>query len=159
MFLYLLLSNQFKFRKVILLTKVILNKNLIKFNLIQTFFSSQEPVHGDLETLSGSTLISALRNTLSEMQSERSHNVYRPIELFNSLKRKTAQFTDGDQHDSQELLRHLLEAIRNEDVRVRIIFLQQLNLIFTICNNVPAVPNYHFKKSWTYSKDKTSGCR
>lgn len=92
-------------------------------NSFLLFLTFQEPVHGDLETLAEFTLISVLRNTLSEMQAKRSHSVYRPTELFNILKRKTAQFTDGEQHDSQELLRHLLEAIRNEDVRVRIIFL------------------------------------
>ena len=45
--------------------------------------------------------------------------VYRPTELLNSLRKKTMQCTDGGQHDSHELLRHLLELVRNEDVRVR----------------------------------------
>ena len=53
-------------------------------------------------------------------RSERLNNVYRPIELYNELKRKSGHCTDGDQHDSHELLRHLLEAVRTEDVKVKI---------------------------------------
>lgn len=37
------------------------------------------------------------------------------------------QFGGGDQHDSHELLRHLLEAVREEDLRrYKIVILQKL---------------------------------
>lgn len=45
--------------------------------------------------------------------------VYRPSELLGALRKKTMQCTDGGQHDSHELLRHLLECVRNEDLKVK----------------------------------------
>jgi ubiquitin carboxyl-terminal hydrolase 16/45 len=44
--------------------------------------------------------------------------VYKPSELLNSLRESTIQYMDGGQHDSHELLRHLLEEVRSEDLRV-----------------------------------------
>lgn len=38
--------------------------------------------------------------------------VYTPRKLLSALVNKLPQFGGGDQHDSHELLRHLLEAVR-----------------------------------------------
>lgn len=54
------------------------------------------------------------------MQNTDERQSYRPSELLNSFKKKTTQCMDGGQHDSHELLRHLLEIVRNEDLRVSI---------------------------------------
>lgn len=52
------------------------------------------------------------------MQSMKTRQVYVPNELLASFKEKTMQCMDGGQHDSHELLRHLLEHVRNEDLKV-----------------------------------------
>lgn len=66
---------------------------------------------------------SILCKTLTEMQNTDGRQSYRPSELLNSFKKKTMQCMDGGQHDSHELLRHLLEIVRNEDLRVSILIL------------------------------------
>lgn len=71
---------------------------------------------------------SILCKTLTEMQNTDGRQSYRPSELLNSFKKKTMQCMDGGQHDSHELLRHLLEIVRNEDLRVSILIL--FNFIF-----------------------------
>lgn len=43
--------------------------------------------------------------------------VYSPSELLKKLVQRMPQFGGGDQHDAHELLRHLLEAVREEDLR------------------------------------------
>lgn len=53
------------------------------------------------------------------MQNCTSQQSFSPQELLNTFKKKAMQCMDGGQHDSHELLRHLLELVRNEDVRVR----------------------------------------
>lgn len=85
----------------------------IILNFIHYF---QPPIEGVLEKTGSFTPV--LRKTLSDMQNS-DGQVYRPTELLNSLRKKTMQCTDGGQHDSHELLRHLLELVRNEDVRVK----------------------------------------
>lgn len=68
----------------------------------------------------------ALATTLRELQNGRSE-VYNPRMLFSKLTAKMPQFGGGDQHDSHELLRHLLEAVREEDLkRYKMIILQKL---------------------------------
>ncbi len=57
-----------------------------------------------------SALTTELADTLEELQ--KSGGVYNPRELFHSLTTKCPQFSGGDQHDSHELLRHLLESVR-----------------------------------------------
>lgn len=52
------------------------------------------------------------------MQNTDGHQLYLPSELLDCFKKKTMQCMDGGQHDSHELLRHLLEIVRNEDLRV-----------------------------------------
>ncbi|XP_076171814.1 ubiquitin specific protease 16/45 isoform X3 [Ptiloglossa arizonensis] len=73
------------------------------------------PIEGTLEGWGNFT--SVLYKTLVEMQNSNGHQPYRPLELLNSFKKKTMQCMDGGQHDSHELLRHLLELVRNEDLR------------------------------------------
>ncbi|KZC11572.1 Ubiquitin carboxyl-terminal hydrolase 45 [Dufourea novaeangliae] len=73
------------------------------------------PIEGSLDSWGNFT--SVLHKTLVEMQNSNGHQSYRPSELLNSFKKKTMQCMDGGQHDSHELLRHLLELVRNEDLR------------------------------------------
>lgn len=61
-------------------------------------------------------LTETLAMTLKELQSGRAE-VFNPRMLFSRLTNKMPQFAGGDQHDSHELLRHLLEAVREEDLR------------------------------------------
>ncbi|KAK9306419.1 hypothetical protein QLX08_002930 [Tetragonisca angustula] len=83
------------------------------------FANSEEadlpPIEGVLEGWGSFTSI--LYKTLTEMQNTDGRQSYRPSELLNSFKKKTMQCMDGGQHDSHELLRHLLEIVRNEDLR------------------------------------------
>ncbi|XP_011305198.1 ubiquitin carboxyl-terminal hydrolase 45 [Fopius arisanus] len=73
------------------------------------------PIEGKLEGWGNFT--ATLWKTLTDMQSSDSNQAYRPSELLNSFKKKSSQCMDGGQHDSHELLRHLLEHVRNDDVR------------------------------------------
>lgn len=61
------------------------------------------------------TLTSALAETLEELQ--KGGGVYSPRKLLSQLTIKWPQFSGGDQHDSHELLRHLLESVKSEDLR------------------------------------------
>ncbi|XP_041981890.1 ubiquitin carboxyl-terminal hydrolase 45 isoform X2 [Aricia agestis] len=62
------------------------------------------------------TLTRTLAETLAELQAGEGA-VYTPRKLLSALVNKLPQFGGGDQHDSHELLRHLLEAVRSEDLR------------------------------------------
>lgn len=66
------------------------------------------------------------------MQTTDGRQSYRPSELLNSFKKKTMQCMDGGQHDSHELLRHLLEIVRNEDLRVSIYLFYFILIIFLV---------------------------
>ncbi|CAG9788534.1 unnamed protein product [Diatraea saccharalis] len=75
----------------------------------------------DLPPISGQlaewgTLTKTLAETLTELQSGEG-GVYTPRKLLMFLVNKLPQFGGGDQHDAHELLRHLLEAVRSEDLR------------------------------------------
>lgn len=72
-----------------------------------------KPIHGELN--SWGNLTSVLANTLEELQS--GGGVFTPSSLLKQLTTKWPQFAGGDQHDSHELLRHLLESVRCEDLR------------------------------------------
>nr|CAH7757613.1 unnamed protein product [Callosobruchus chinensis] len=72
------------------------------------------PLEGTLEKWK--PLTAALAETLKELQSGRVE-VYNPRLLFSKLRTKMPQFGGGDQHDSHELLRHLLEGVREEDLK------------------------------------------
>ncbi|XP_011143262.1 ubiquitin carboxyl-terminal hydrolase 45 isoform X1 [Harpegnathos saltator] len=73
------------------------------------------PIEGTLERWGSFT--SVLCETLSKMQNTNGHQTYTPANLLCKLKKKTTQCVDGGQHDSHEFLRHLLEIVRNEDLR------------------------------------------
>lgn len=62
------------------------------------------------------TLTRTLAETLSELQAGEG-GVHTPRKLLSALVNKLPQFGGGDQHDAHELLRHLLEAVRSEDLR------------------------------------------
>lgn len=73
-----------------------------------------DPLEGTLEEWK--PLTKFLAETLRELQSGRS-DVFTPRLLLSRLTQRLPQFGGGDQHDSHELLRHLLEAVREEDLR------------------------------------------
>uniref|UniRef100_A0A2M4A952 Ubiquitin carboxyl-terminal hydrolase n=2 Tax=Anopheles triannulatus TaxID=58253 RepID=A0A2M4A952_9DIPT len=73
------------------------------------------PIEGPLDTCR--SLTQALANQLAEMTSGRGVGVLSPKRLLNELGNRWPQFGDGDQHDSHELLRHLLESVRSDDLR------------------------------------------
>ncbi|GAB1868670.1 Ubiquitin carboxyl-terminal hydrolase [Camponotus japonicus] len=73
------------------------------------------PIEGTLERWGSFT--SVLCETLSKMQNTNGYQTYTPLNLLCKLRKKTTQCVDGGQHDSHELLRHLLEIVRNEDLR------------------------------------------
>ncbi|KAG4068319.1 hypothetical protein HA402_007839 [Bradysia odoriphaga] len=62
-----------------------------------------------------SALTTELADTLDELQ--KAGGVFNPRQLFHSLTTKCPQFSGGDQHDSHELLRHLLESVRTDDLK------------------------------------------
>lgn len=85
------------------------------------------PIEGTLEGWGNFT--SVLHKTLVEMLNSDGRQAYHPSELLNSFKKKTMQCMDGGQHDSHELLRHLLELVRYEDLRrSQSIILKQVGL-------------------------------
>lgn len=67
-----------------------------------------EPISGKLKAWGG--LTSTLAETLEELQ--QSGGVFNPRKLFSALTKAFPQFGGGDQHDSHELLRHLLEGVK-----------------------------------------------
>lgn len=67
-----------------------------------------EPISGKLK--SWGPLTAALAETLEELQS--GGGVFNPRKIFSSLTKIWPQFGGGDQHDSHELLRHLLESVK-----------------------------------------------
>ncbi|KAL1494080.1 hypothetical protein ABEB36_009734 [Hypothenemus hampei] len=73
-------------------------------------------------------LMQTLAQTLHELQSGRPE-VYNPRLLLQKLISRMPQFGGGDQHDSHELLRHLLEAVHEEDQRrFKAVILEKLGL-------------------------------
>ena len=63
------------------------------------------------------SLTEILASTLTELQSSKC-DVFNPTRLLNKLVQRFPQFGGGEQHDSHELLRHLLEGVRTEDLKV-----------------------------------------
>ncbi|XP_055523577.1 ubiquitin carboxyl-terminal hydrolase 16 [Wyeomyia smithii] len=72
------------------------------------------PIVGELNPWG--SLTQALAETLGELQAGTS-GVFSPEKLLKQLINKWPQFAGADQHDSHELLRHLLESVRSEDLR------------------------------------------
>lgn len=67
-----------------------------------------------------------LAETLEELQTK-SGGVFTPRVLLKQFTSKWPQFAGGDQHDSHEALRHLLESVRSEDLRrFQLVILQEL---------------------------------
>lgn len=67
-----------------------------------------EPISGKLKSWGPFT--ATLAETLEELQ--KSGGVFNPRKLFMALTKIWPQFGGGDQHDSQEVLRHLLESVK-----------------------------------------------
>ncbi|XP_077284168.1 ubiquitin specific protease 16/45 isoform X2 [Arctopsyche grandis] len=85
------------------------------------------PISGELSKWG--ELTETLADTLQELQTSGKHDVFSPSRLFKKFETKVPQFAGGDQHDSHELLRHLLEAVRSEDLlRYKVVILQKLGL-------------------------------
>lgn len=85
-----------------------------------------EPLSGTLEKWR--PLTCALAETISEIPNGRSET-YMPRALLSKLVNRMPLFGGGDQHDSHELLRHLLEAVREEDLkRYQAVILERLGL-------------------------------
>ncbi|CRK91263.1 CLUMA_CG004943, isoform A [Clunio marinus] len=57
-----------------------------------------------------------LAETLEELQTK-SGGVFTPRDVLRQFTSRWPQFAGGDQHDSHEALRHLLESVRSEDLR------------------------------------------
>ncbi|KAK0181690.1 hypothetical protein PV327_003955 [Microctonus hyperodae] len=99
--------------------------------------NNDEIIEKTLPSIAGSlegwgTFTSILCKTLIEMQNSTDNKSHRPLELLSSFKKKTSQCMDGGQHDSHELLRHLLELVREEDLRgFRSIILKETGLKHT----------------------------
>ncbi|XP_066603105.1 ubiquitin carboxyl-terminal hydrolase 16/45 [Prorops nasuta] len=73
------------------------------------------PIEGILEKIGWFTEV--LSKTLKLMQNSNGQDSLNPRDLFSAYRKKTVHCIDGGQHDSHELLRTLLEIIRNEDLR------------------------------------------
>ncbi|XP_066992427.2 ubiquitin carboxyl-terminal hydrolase 16/45 [Anabrus simplex] len=71
-------------------------------------------IEGELGRWGGLTEVFA--STLTELRSE-AVETFNPEKLLQKLTQRCQQFAGGDQHDSHELLRHLLEEIRSEDLK------------------------------------------
>ncbi|XP_071051773.1 ubiquitin carboxyl-terminal hydrolase 16/45 [Onthophagus taurus] len=71
-----------------------------------------EPLEGNLEQWR--QLAKALAETMEVLQNGEGE-VFSPKNLLSKLTDRMPQFVIGEQHDSHELLRHLLEAVREED--------------------------------------------
>lgn len=85
-----------------------------------------EPLTGCLEKWR--ILTATLSETITEIQNGRTE-AYVPRQLLSKLVNRMPQFGGGDQHDAHELLRHLLEAVREEDLkRYQSVILEKLGL-------------------------------
>uniref|UniRef100_A0A182W615 Ubiquitin carboxyl-terminal hydrolase n=1 Tax=Anopheles minimus TaxID=112268 RepID=A0A182W615_9DIPT len=74
------------------------------------------------------SLTEALTELLSELTAN-AEETLTPNRLLQELTSKWPQFDGGDQHDSHELLRHLLESVRTDDLRrYQSLILQRLGL-------------------------------
>lgn len=85
-----------------------------------------EPLDGMLSKWK--PLCKALAEALEALSNGRSE-VYHPNNIHSRVTMRLPQFGGGDQHDSHELLRHLLEAVREEDLkRYKCVILSKLGL-------------------------------
>lgn len=72
---------------------------------------------------------------LLEMRNPDLHaDTLRPQKLLKQVQDAFPQFRGNDQHDAHELLRHLLEGVRSDDLKVQftiLLFFQSLKAIQT----------------------------
>ncbi|XP_050425471.1 ubiquitin carboxyl-terminal hydrolase 16 isoform X2 [Adelges cooleyi] len=73
-----------------------------------------EDITVELEKWSG--LTENLFTTLEEITNER-ESTFNPSALLDSLRKKCKMFIGYSQHDSHELLRHLLDSVRDDDLK------------------------------------------
>lgn len=66
-----------------------------------------------------SSLTENLYTTLQEITNER-ESTFTPSALLDSLRKKCKMFIGYSQHDSHELLRHLMDSVRDDDLKVNI---------------------------------------
>lgn len=66
-----------------------------------------------------SPLTENLFNTLQEITNE-CDSTFTPSVLLDSLRKKCKMFIGYSQHDSHELLRHLLDSVRDDDLKVNL---------------------------------------
>ncbi len=64
----------------------------------------------------------ALAITLAQV-TQGSGGAYSPAHLLEALRKKHRQFMGYNQHDAHELLRQLLDSVKNEDIRVSSIWM------------------------------------
>nr|XP_040221953.2 ubiquitin carboxyl-terminal hydrolase 45 [Anopheles coluzzii] len=84
------------------------------------------PIDGVLDNWR--SLTEALTELLTDLQANAPETLS-PNRLLQELTSKWPQFDGGDQHDSHELLRHLLESVRTDDLRrYQSLILQKLGL-------------------------------
>lgn len=57
-------------------------------------------------------------SSASDNELKNLYNAVNPRSLLKALTNKCPQFEGGDQHDSHELLRHLLDSVYKEDLKV-----------------------------------------
>ncbi|KAL0129373.1 hypothetical protein PUN28_004220 [Cardiocondyla obscurior] len=74
------------------------------------------PIEGTLRAQRGS-FTEIFMDIIARMSNWSGHTTSVPQDLLCKLKKKTTHCADGGQHDSHEFLRHLLEIVRNEDLR------------------------------------------
>jgi len=89
--------------------------NIFRFILPGGTFKFKDDESVELPMIEGNlsgwgSVTAALVNALEELQV--GGGVFTPSRLFERLCSKYPQFRGGDQHDSHELLRHLLESVR-----------------------------------------------
>lgn len=72
-----------------------------------------------------STLTENLYTTLQEITNGRD-STFTPSALLDSIRKKCKMFIGYNQHDSHELLRHLLDSVRDDDLKV---ILKRINYI------------------------------
>lgn len=77
-----------------------------------------------------------------------------PRKLLDALRKKCPQFEGGDQHDAHELLRHLLDIVRTEDLRVSFMVFNNFMLNFDNFNFNNFMLIFNKLNNVGYSKSK-----
>lgn len=89
----------------------------ISICFIKFLYFQAPAVDGELGDSGG--LSNELLSTLTEMRSPSIHaDTLRPQKLLKQVQDSFPQFRGHEQHDAHELLRHLLEGVRTDDLKV-----------------------------------------